>query len=159
MYIPKEAFFALKLILSLSIVCIVGGIAYPYYGLNYALWATGGFCLLLTPFAMRRSMQWSGFNSAQRTKSVQTLKEQALAHRCQPAFYECESFDFWAEQFLTSDEVQKLKEKYEEEKKVQEDPEPESSPSVLSLNSFYMAIAIAIGSAALALFLHKIGVL
>ncbi len=157
MYIPKDAFFALKLILCLSIVCIVGGIAFPYYGLNYALWATGGFCLLLTFFVMRRPMQWSGFNSFQSAYSAQTLMEKALGHPCQPTYYEGDSFDLWAEQFLTSDEVQRLKEKYGEAKKDREIATLESSKKASKLKPFYIALFYAIGLTALIFYFHKLG--
>jgi len=69
-------------------------------------------------FWVNRPMKWSGFNSLQSGRSAQTLKEQALKHQCQPTYYECESFDAWAEQFLTSYEIMRLKEKYGKEKKV-----------------------------------------
>lgn len=83
--------------------------------------------------------------------------EKGLGHPCQPTYYEGDSFDFWAEQFLTSDEVQRLKEKYGEAKKDREIATLESSKKASKLKPFYIAFFYAIGLTALIFYFHKLG--
>ena len=119
MFIPQQAIFITWALFIVSFACFIGGVAIPVNGMIYALGGTGALCLFIgVAFWVNRPMKWSGFNSLQSGRSAQTLKEQALKHQCQPTFYECESFDAWAKQFLTSYDIMRLKEKYGKEKKV-----------------------------------------
>lgn len=119
MFIPNVSIFITRSLFIVSFACFIGGVAIPINGLIYALGGTGALCLFLAVGVwFNRHMKWSGFNSFRSGRSPQTLKEQALNHQCQPIYYECESFDAWAEQFISSAEIQSLKKKYGEEEKV-----------------------------------------
>ena len=157
MFVPNDVIFVVRLVLIISFVSIVAGFAYPHYGLNYALGGAGGFCLLMGLLGLVRPIKWSSFNSAQTAKSSQELKEHALSHRCQPTYYDCESFVYWAEQFLTSEEVQRLREKYGNEKEVEKASEPESLPTKTRLRSFCEAMVLAIGIVAIVLYFFYLG--
>lgn len=156
MFVPNVAISVKWAMFILSFACFIGGVTIPYDGSFLALGATGAFALLLAiAFWFNRPMKWSGFNSYQSGRSARTLKEQALNHRFQPTFYECESFDEWAEQFLTSDEVQRLKEKYRKAKKVQKAPEPECSTKTSKGKLVCLAIFCAIGLTTALLFIEN----
>ena len=60
-------------------------------------------------FHMRKWINWSW---SQRLKSAAQLEEDALNHSVQPQYEESEDFVLWAQQFLTLEEVNALKEKY-----------------------------------------------
>ncbi|MBT3666219.1 MAG: hypothetical protein HN548_01975, partial [Opitutae bacterium] len=72
-----------------------------------------------------------------------------------PTYYECESFDAWAEQFISSAEIQSLKKKYGEEKKVRKTAKTGSSTDSSKNKLFYLAILYAIGFTAVLFFIEK----
>ena len=156
MFIPNDAIFVTRALFIVSFACFIGGVAFPDNGLIYALGGTGALCLFLAVGVwFNRPMKWSGFNSFQSGRSAQTLKEQALNHQCQPTYYECEEFDAWAEQFISSAEIQSLKKKYGEEKKVRKTAKTESSTDSSKSKLFYLAILYAIGFTAVLFFIEK----
>ena len=58
--------------------------------------------------------KWSSWSSTQKKTSAEKLRERALAHRFQPEYENNEAFTCWAKQFLNSEEVERLHEKYGE---------------------------------------------
>ena len=56
--------------------------------------------------------KWSAWSSAQRRKSPEELRQEALAHPFQPEYDNSTAFTYWAEQFLSSEEVEQLHEEY-----------------------------------------------
>ncbi|MFP6631179.1 MAG: hypothetical protein VCD16_00930 [Planctomycetota bacterium] len=58
--------------------------------------------------------KWSAWSSAQRRKSPEELRQEALDHPFQPEYDNSADFTEWAEQFLTPEEVERLHEKYGE---------------------------------------------
>jgi len=156
MFIPNDAIFAARALFIVFFACFIGGVAIPYDGLIYALGGTGALCLFIAVGVwFNRPMKWSGFNSFQSGRSPQTLKEQALNHQCQPTYYECESFEAWAEQFLSSAEIQALKKKYGKAKKVRKTDKAESSTDSSKGKLVYLAILYAIGFTAALLFIEN----
>ena len=70
-----------------------------------------GFCA----WAIHHNLkQWSAWASSQRRKSPEELRQEALDHPFQPEYDNSEDFTEWAEQFLSSEEVERLHEKYGE---------------------------------------------
>ena len=58
--------------------------------------------------------KWSAWSSAQRRKSPEELRQEALDHPFQPEYDNSTAFTYWAKQFLSSEEVERLHEKYGE---------------------------------------------
>ena len=58
--------------------------------------------------------KWSAWSSAQKRKSPEELRQEALDHPFQPEYDNSADFTYWAEQFLSSEEVERLHEKYGE---------------------------------------------
>ncbi|MEC9348721.1 MAG: hypothetical protein VX387_03290 [Planctomycetota bacterium] len=73
--------------------------------------AFSGFCAWAIHYNLK---QWSAWASAQRRKSPEELRQEALDHPFQPEYDNSADFTEWAEQFLTSEEVERLHEKYGE---------------------------------------------
>ena len=68
--------------------------------------------------------KWSAWSFAQRMKSPEDLRQEALDHPFQPEYDNSTDFTDWAEQFLTSEEVERLHEKYGEAEDGQEQASP-----------------------------------
>ena len=74
-----------------------------------------GFLFGLIAWSMAHYLKkWSAWSSAQRRKSPEELKQEALAHPFQPEYDNSADFTEWAEQFLAPEEVERLHEKYGE---------------------------------------------
>jgi hypothetical protein len=58
--------------------------------------------------------EFSAWASAQRRKSPEELRQEALDHPFQPEYDNSTAFTYWAKQFLSSEEVERLHEKYGE---------------------------------------------
>ena len=58
--------------------------------------------------------KWSSWSSIMKNKSPEMLRKRALTHRFQPEYENNEAFTYWAKQFLSSEEVERLHEKYGE---------------------------------------------
>ena len=72
-----------------------------------------GFFFGLIAWSMAHYLKkWSAWSSAQRRKSPEELRQEALAHPFQPEYEFSESFNLWAGQFLTVVEIAELHEKY-----------------------------------------------
>jgi len=57
--------------------------------------------------------KWNVWRSAQRRKSPEQLKQEAMNHPFQPEYESSGDFTAWAEQFLAPEEVEQLHVKYE----------------------------------------------
>ena len=72
-----------------------------------------GFFFGLIAWSMAHYLKkWSAWSSAQRRKSPEELKQEALDHPFQPEYDSSTDFTYWAEQFLSSEEVEQMHEKY-----------------------------------------------
>ena len=72
-----------------------------------------GFLFGLIAWSMAHYLKkWSAWSSAQRRKSPEELKQEALDHPFQPEYDSSTDFTYWAEQFLSSEEVEQMHEKY-----------------------------------------------
>ncbi|MEC7775040.1 MAG: hypothetical protein VYC32_03000, partial [Planctomycetota bacterium] len=58
--------------------------------------------------------KWSSWSSTQKKTSAEKLRERALDHPFQPEYENNKAFTYWAKQFLSSEEVERLHEKYGE---------------------------------------------
>ena len=74
----------------------------------------GAFFGLLAWMMAHYMKKWSAWASAQRRKSSEELRQEALDHPFQPEYDNSADFTEWAEQFLTPEEVERLHEKYGE---------------------------------------------
>jgi hypothetical protein len=82
--------------------------------LVHVLVGFGTFFGLLAWMMAHYLKKWSAWSSAQRRKSPEDLGQEALDHPFQPEYENSTEFTRWAEQFLTSEEVEQLHEKYGE---------------------------------------------
>ena len=73
--------------------------------------AFSGFCAWAIHYNLK---QWSAWASARRRKSPEELRQEALDHPFQPEYDNSADFTCWAKQFLNSEEVERLHEKYGE---------------------------------------------
>ena len=74
----------------------------------------GAFFGLLAWMMAHYLKKWSAWSSAQKRKSPEELRQEALDHPFQPEYDNSADFTEWAEQFLTPEEVERLHEKYGE---------------------------------------------
>ena len=58
--------------------------------------------------------KWSSWSSTRKSRSEESLQDEALEHPFQPEYDNSTAFTYWAEQFLTPEEVERLHEKYGE---------------------------------------------
>ena len=56
--------------------------------------------------------KWSSWSSTRKSRSEESLQDEALEHPFQPEYVNNRAFTKWAEQFLSSEEVEQLHEKY-----------------------------------------------
>ena len=119
MFNPGEMKEARKVILGgAGCLIVVGGVAALYApGAVDPLLACAvigavlGLIVLLGSYWVREFSAWA---SAQRRKSPEELRQEALDHPFQPEYDNSADFTEWAEQFLTPEEVERLHEKYGE---------------------------------------------
>ncbi len=117
MFNPSEMVTARKWILvAAGSLIVVGGVAELYApGASGALLACAvigavlGLFVLLGNYWRRKFSAWA---SVQRRKSPEELRQEALDHPFQPEYDNSTAFTEWAEQFLSSEEVEQLHEKY-----------------------------------------------
>ena len=74
--------------------------------------AFGAFPLLIGGMMIYYSKKWFAWSSAQKRKTREQLESEAMNHPFQPTYENSNDFNHWASQFLTSDEVDQLHEKY-----------------------------------------------
>ena len=119
MFNPGEMKEARKVILvAAGSLIVIGGVAQLYApGAVDPLLACAvigavlGLIVLLGSYWVREFSAWA---SAQRRKSPEELRQEALDHPFQPEYDNSADFTEWAEQFLTPEEVERLHEKYGE---------------------------------------------
>ena len=119
MFNPSEMVTGRKWILvAAGSLIVVGGVAKLYApGASGALLACAvigaflGLFVLLGNYWLRGFSAWA---SAQRRKSPEELRQEALGHPFQPEYDNSTAFTYWAEQFLTPEEMERLHEKYGE---------------------------------------------
>ena len=117
MFNPGEMKEARKVILvAAGSLIVIGGVALLYAPRAVdpllACAVTGavlGLFVLPGNYWRRKFSAWA---SAQRRKSPEELRQEALAHPFQPEYDNSTAFTDWAEQFLSSEEVEQLHEKY-----------------------------------------------
>ena len=117
MFNPGEMKEARKVILvGAGSLIVIGGVAQLYapgaVGPLLACAVIGavlGLIVLLGSYWVREFSAWA---SAQRRKSPEELRQEALAHPFQPEYDNSTDFTYWAEQFLSSEEVEQLHGKY-----------------------------------------------
>ncbi len=85
-----------------------------FFGIALCLVGFGAFFGFVAWALHHNLKQWSAWASAQRRKSPEELRQEALDHPFQPEYDNSADFTEWAEQFLTSEEVERLHEKYGE---------------------------------------------
>ena len=103
------------------VLCLIGfpllviGPVAVIYGAGEA----GTMCLLIGAFPgliggmmLHYLKGWLAWSSAQRRKSPEELRQEALDHPFQPEYDSSADFTEWAEQFLGPEEVERLHEKY-----------------------------------------------
>ena len=78
------------------------GICYTASGILFALF-------ILMSVYLRK---WSSWSSTRKSRSEESLQDEALEHPFQPEYVNNRAFTKWAEQFLSSEEVEQLHEKY-----------------------------------------------
>ena len=78
------------------------GICFTASGIVFALF-------ILMSVYLRK---WSSWSSTQKGRSEESLQDEALEHPFQPEYVSNRAFTEWAEQFLSSEEVEQLHEKY-----------------------------------------------
>ena len=71
-----------------------------------------GFLFIFFIWMSAHLGKWSSWSSIQKNRSAEILRKRALSHRFQPEYENNEAFTEWAEQFLSSEEVERLHEKY-----------------------------------------------
>ena len=129
MFNPGEMKEARKVILvAAGSLIVIGGVAQLYApGAVDPLLACAvigavlGLIVLLGSYWVREFSAWA---SAQRRKSPEELRQEALDHPFQPEYDNSADFTEWAEQFLTPEEVERLHEKYGESEDGQEQAHP-----------------------------------
>ena len=129
MFNPGEMKEARKVILvAAGSLIVIGGVAQLYApGAVDPLLACAvigavlGLIVLLGSYWVREFSAWA---SAQRRKSPEELRQEALDHPFQPEYDNSTDFTYWAEQFLSSEEVERLHEKYGESEDGQEQAHP-----------------------------------
>ena len=129
MFNPSEMVTERKWILvAAGSLIVVGGVAELYApGASGALLACAvigaflGLCVLLGNYWLRGFSAWA---SVQRRKSPEELRQEALDHPFQPEYDNSTAFTYWAKQFLSSEEVERLHEKYGESEDGQEQAHP-----------------------------------
>ena len=119
MFNPSEMVTARKWILvAAGSLIVVGGAAeLDAPGASGALLACAVIGTVLGLFALLSNYWLRGFSawaSAQRRKSPEELRQEALDHPFQPEYDNSTAFTEWAEQFLTPEECGRLHEKYGE---------------------------------------------
>jgi len=78
------------------------GICFTASGIVFALF-------ILMSVYLRK---WSSWSSTRKSRSEESLQDEALEHPFQPEYVNNRAFTKWAEQFLSSEEVEQLHEKY-----------------------------------------------
>ena len=119
MFNPGEMKEARKVILvAAGSLIVIGGVAQLYAPRAVdpllacaVIGAVLGLIVLLGSYWVREFSAWA---SAQRRKSPEELRQEALDHPFQPEYDNSTDFTYWAEQFLSSEEVERLHEKYGE---------------------------------------------
>ena len=119
MFNPSEIITGRKWILvAAGSLIVVGGAAeLDAPGASGALLACAVIGTVLGLFALLSNYWLRGFSawaSAQRRKSPEELRQEALDHPFQPEYDNSTAFTEWAEQFLTPEECGRLHEKYGE---------------------------------------------
>ena len=135
MFNPGEMKEARKVILvAAGSLIVIGGVAQLYApGAVDPLLACAvigavlGLIVLLGSYWVREFSAWA---SAQRRKSPEELRQEALDHPFQPEYDNSADFTELAEQFLTPEEVERLHEKYGES----EDGEKQEARIVLRVD-------------------------
>ena len=78
------------------------GICFTASGIFFALF-------ILMSVYLRK---WSSWSSTRKSRSEESLQDEALEHPFQPEYESNRAFTKWAEQLLSSEEVEQLHEKY-----------------------------------------------
>ena len=95
-----------------------------FFGIALCLVGFGAFFGFVAWALHHNLKQWSAWASAQRRKSPEELRQEALDHPFQPEYDNSTDFTYWAKQFLSSEEVERLHEKYGESEDGQEQAHP-----------------------------------
>ena len=74
--------------------------------------AFGAFPLLIGGMMVFHMKKWFAWSLAQKRKTPEQLGSEAMNHPFQPTYENSNDFNHWASQFLTSDEMDQLHEKY-----------------------------------------------
>ena len=72
----------------------------------------GAFPLLIGGMMVYYSKKWVAWFLSQKRKTLEQLESEAVNHPFQPTYENSMDLNHWASQFLTSDEVEQLHEKY-----------------------------------------------
>ena len=75
-------------------------------------WLFGAFPLLIGGMMVYYSKKWFAWSLPQKRKTPEQLESEAMNQPFQPTYENSDDFKRWASQFLTSDEIDQLHEKY-----------------------------------------------
>ncbi len=81
-------------------------------GAEVICWLFGAFPLLIGGMMVYYSRKWFAWSLPQKRKTPEQLESEAMSHSFQPTYENSDDFKRWASQFLASDEVEQLHEKY-----------------------------------------------
>ena len=82
-------------------------------GAEFFCLALGVFTLLIGGMMFYYVKKWQSRSSVQKGKTTEQLESETMNHHFQPTYENSKYFNHWVSQFLPSDEVEQLHEKYD----------------------------------------------